>query len=671
MQSPSSRSRHLASAVAALAFFASLSSWANLPPLISREILFGNPEKTAPQMSPDGKKLSWLAPDKKNVLQVWVQTIGQKDEKSVTNDKKRGIRQYLWAKNSKEVLYLQDTDGDENWHIYGVDLESGNVRDLTPFQGVRAQVSATDYKFPNEILVSLNLRDRRLFDVYRLTLSTGALVLDTENPGDVSDFRADPELQIRAASLTTKDGGTEIRIRDNPKSAWKTWLKVGPEEILRFGDFTGDGKSVTIISSIGSDTARAVEKNLATGKEKVLASSPEADVSRAMTNPKTHVVEAIGFDAGRLTWTVVDPSIKGDFDAIGKLSEGVFTVPSRDLADATWLVAFNTDRGSPRYYSYDRAAKKGTFLFASQPKLEGLALSEMKPVAIKARDGLTLNGYLTLPSGVPAKGLPMVLYVHGGPWARDFWGYNPTAQWFANRGYSSLQVNYRGSVGYGKKFLSAGDRQWGLKMHDDLIDAVDWAIKQGIADPKKVAIYGGSYGGYAALAGVTFTPEKFACAVDIVGPSNLKTLIASIPPYWKTERALFDVRMGNVDDPKDADLIRAASPLFKADKIVRPLLIGQGANDPRVNQAESEQIVAAIEKRGGKVTYVLYPDEGHGFARPENRIDFNARAEAFLAKYLGGRAEPLAGDKYPGSTAVVRVIGEQTVSTVRPENPTR
>jgi dipeptidyl aminopeptidase/acylaminoacyl peptidase len=282
----------------------------------------------------------------------------------------------------------------------------------------------------------------------------------------------------------------------------------------------------------------------------------------------------------------------------------------------------------------------------------------MKPVVIRSRDGFNLNAYLTLPVGIPPKNLPMILFVHGGPWARDTWGYNPYAQWFANRGYACLQVNYRGSTGYGKKFLNAGNRQWGLKMHDDLIDAVNWAVKEGIADPKKVAIMGGSYGGYAALAGVTFTPETFACSVDIVGPSNLKTLIASIPPYWKPLRATFDVRMGNVDDPKDAELIRNASPLFKADKIVRPLLIGQGANDPRVNVKESEQIVEAIEKNKGSVTYVLYPDEGHGFARPENRIDFNARAERFLANCLGGRFEPMTGDKVPGSTAVVKVVGK-------------
>jgi dipeptidyl aminopeptidase/acylaminoacyl peptidase len=280
----------------------------------------------------------------------------------------------------------------------------------------------------------------------------------------------------------------------------------------------------------------------------------------------------------------------------------------------------------------------------------------MRPVVIPTRDGFKMNAYLTLPAGLTPKNLPMVLYPHGGPWARDIWSYNSTAQWLSNRGYAVLQPNFRGSTGYGKKFLHAGDKQWGLKMHDDLIDAVSWAVKQGYADPKRVAIMGGSYGGYATLAGLTFTPDTFACGVDIVGPSNLKTLIGSIPPYWKPMRAMFDSRMGNVDDPKDAELVKNASPLFKANQIKKPLLIGQGANDPRVNKAESEQIVEAIEKNGGAVTYVIYSDEGHGFARPENRIDFNARAENFLSQCLAGRAEPLPGDKYPGSTATVRVI---------------
>jgi dipeptidyl aminopeptidase/acylaminoacyl peptidase len=631
---------------------------ADLPPLIPRDVLFGNPEKVSPQISPDGRRLAWIAPDDKNVLQVWVKTIGGTDDKVMTADKKRGIRRYRWAEDDKTLLYLQDVDGDENWHVYGVDLASGNVRNYTPFQGVRADIVATDPVFPNEILVSLNLRDRKLFDVHRIDLATGAVVLDTENPGDVVGWGADAKMKVRAAQVATPDGGTEIRIRDAATSPWKSWMKVGPDEILEFQDFTADGRSAILKSSIGNDTARVVERVIATGAEKVLASSPEVDAGALVVHPRRRVVQAAAFAPGRSRWTVLDPSVQADFEGIGKLHDGDFTLVNRDSADAHWLVAFTSDRGPVRYYSWDRAARKGTFLFVHQPKLEGLQLAEMKPVVITSRDGLSLNSYLTLPPGIPARGLPMVLFVHGGPWARDSWGYSSTGQWFANRGYAVLQVNYRASTGYGKKFLNAGNKQWGLKMHDDLIDAVSWAVQQGIADPKKIAIYGGSYGGYAALAGLTFTPETFACAVDIVGPSNLKTLVNAIPPYWKPLRAVFDVRMGNVDDPSDADLVKAASPLFKADRIQRPLLIGQGANDPRVNKAESEQIVSAIEKNGGKVTYVVYSDEGHGFARPENRIDFNARAEAFLGSCLGGRVEPASGEKHAGSTAVVRVVGQ-------------
>lgn len=634
---------------------------ADLGPLIPRDVLFGNPERTAPQLSPDAKRLAWLAPDKKNVLQVWVRTIGKDDDKMVTADKKRGIRQYFWARDNKNLLYLQDNDGDENFHIHGVDLDGGIVRDYTAIQGARAGVVAQDPNLPDQLLVSLNARDRRFFDVYRLTLSTGALVLDTKNPGDVDSWYADRNLNIVAAqAVMPTDGSTEIRVRDSSDAPWRVLMKAPYDENVGINAVSADGKSLIMESSLGTDTARVIEKNIATGAEKAIASSPEVDAGIVMINPITRVVEAVSFDPGRRKWLVVEPSVKADFDAIAKLNAGDFTITNRDLANRNWLVVFTSDRGPVKFYRWDRDAKKDTYLFSVQPKLEGLQLSEMKPVAIKTRDGLTMPSYLTLPAGLPPKNLPLVLFVHGGPWGRDVWGYNSTAQWLANRGYAVLQPNFRASVGFGKKFLNAGDKQWGLKMHDDLIDAVNWAVKQGYADPKKVAIYGGSYGGYAALAGLTFTPEAFTCGVDIVGPSNLRTLLNSIPPYWTVGKAMFSKRMGNIDDPADAELIKNASPLFKANQIKRPLLIGQGANDPRVNKAESEQIVEAIEKNGGSVTYVVYSDEGHGFARPENRIDFNARAENFLSQCLGGRAEPLPGEKIAGSTATVRVISAKS-----------
>ena len=643
--------------IGALLLALSTAASADLPPLIPRAVLFGNPERTAPRISPDGKRYIYAAPDKKDVLQVWVQTVGKDDARMLTADRKRGIRRYFWAEDDRTVLYLQDNDGDENFHVYGADVEAGSVRDYTPFQGVRAGIVALNPDFPDRMLVQMNLRKRELFDVYRVDLRTGALVLDTGNPGDVSDWKTDARMNVRAALIATPEGGTEIRVRDRVASPWRTLLKVPMEENLDLVDFSLDGRSVFLTTSLGQDTARAVERNLKTGVEKVIASSGEVDAGDVLVHPRRHVVQAVAFATGRSEWKVVDKSIEADFTALRANAGGDFAVSSRDRADQTWIVSYVQDRGPIRYFAWDRRTRKATFLYSHQPKLEGLALAEMKPVSYRARDGLTIHGYLTLPVGVPAQRLPMVLFPHGGPWARDEWGYSPTAQWFANRGYAVLQPNFRGSTGYGKKFLHAGDRQWGKTMHADLVDAVEWAVAQGIADPKRVAIFGGSYGGYSALAGATFTPDLFRCSVDIVGPSNLFTLLRTIPPYWKTAWSLFRTRIGDIDDPKDEALLRAASPLFSADKIRIPLLIGQGANDPRVKQAESEQIVAAIEKNGGKVTYVVYPDEGHGFARPENRMDFNARAERFLAGELGGRAEPMEGERLPGSTAVVRVIG--------------
>ncbi|APV52310.1 S9 family peptidase [Betaproteobacteria bacterium GR16-43] len=637
---------------------AASSAFAQQPDLIPRSVLFGNPERANPSLSPDGLRMAWLAPDKKNVLQVWVQTIGKEDTKQVTNDKKRGVRIYRWAQDGRTLLYLQDNDGDENYHVFGVDLVGGNVRDFTPVEGTRASIVAAEASVPTEILVTLNARDRKLFDVHRVNLATGAIVLDTQNPGDVGEWRADSKLNVVAAEAKTPDGGTELRVRDNAKSPWRTLLKAGSDDNLDIISVGADGKSLLFASSVGTNTTRVTELSFAaSAKGKVIAFSDEVDAGPYLVNAYSKKLQAVAFEPGRRTWKVIDPSVQGDFDAIAKLADGDFQVFNRDRADRNWLVAFTSDRGPVRYFLWERAAKKGTYLFSTQPKLENLKLSEMKPIVVTTRDGHKMHGYLTLPAGLEPKNLPMVMFVHGGPWGRDRWGFNSYAQWFANRGYAVMMMNFRASTGYGKAWLNAGDKQWGLTMQDDLIDATEWAVKQGYVDPKKVAIMGGSYGGYATLAGLTVTPDYFACGVDVVGPSNLRTLLKSIPPYWATIKATFNKRMGNIDDPKDEALIREASPLFKADRIRKPLLIGQGANDPRVNKAESEQIVEAIEKNKGSVTYVVYSDEGHGFARPENNIDFNARTEAFLSQCLGGRAEPMQGDRMPGSTAVVKVVG--------------
>ena len=469
---------------------------AEAPPLVPRDVLFGNPQKALPKISPDGKRLAFLAPDAKNVLQVFVQE-GASEPKQVTQDKKRGVRSYFFAHDNRTLLYLQDADGDENFHVYGVDLPSGNVRDYTPFQGTRANILKIQPEYPDELLVTLNLRNRQLFDAVRITLSTGAIALDTENPGDLASYITDARMQVRGAEVVLPDGGNEIRVRDARDKPWRSLLKVGPDDSIGLLDFSKDGQSVFIESSLGRDTGAVIQRNVATGAEKVLAHSSEVDAGTVMIHPRTHAVQAVSFEPGRRSWTVLDPAVKDDFAGIAKLFDGDFAIGERDDADQRWIVSFTNDRGSNRAYLWDRAKKAGTLLFETQPKLDAYTLSRMQPVSFPARDGLPLHGYLTLPAGAQPKGLPLVLLVHGGPWGRDVWGFSSYAQWLANRGYAVLQINYRASTGYGKKFLNAGNRQWGLKMHDDLLDGLSWAVKEGYADPKKAAVFGGSYGGYA------------------------------------------------------------------------------------------------------------------------------------------------------------------------------
>jgi dipeptidyl aminopeptidase/acylaminoacyl peptidase len=620
-----------------------------LPPLIPREILFGNPERVNPQLSPDGKYLAYIAPDERDVLQVWVRTVEGGDDRKVTADKKRGIRMYFWTYQPEQLIYLQDSDGDEDFHLFAVNIASGIVRDITPFQGIQARMAGTDPNVPGEVLVALNLEDRTRHDVYRVDLRNGAVELDTANPGTVVGWTADPDLQVRAATATAPDGGFDLLVRKRVEDPWETVRHWGPEDQGEAIAFSADGQTLYLSASHDANTQRLVALNVAAGEETVVAEDPDYDMGGLLFHPLRRVVQAVGFYKDRREWRVLDPEIEPDFAALREIHRGEFAVAGRDLADRTWLVAYTTDDGPVYYYLYDRESRKARFLFSHQPKLEGLPLARMQPVSYPSRDGLTIHGYLTTPPGVPAKDLPAVLLVHGGPWGRDTWGYRPDVQWLANRGYAVLQVNFRGSTGYGKKFLHAADREWAGTMHHDLIDGVQWLIEQGIADPNRVAIMGGSYGGYATLVGLTFTPEVFAAGVDIVGPSNLVTLIRSIPPYWTPIKAVFARRIGDIET--EEEFLKSRSPLFFADRIQRPLLIGQGANDPRVKQAESEQIVEAMRKAGKPVEYIVYTDEGHGFARPENRLHFFARAEEFLARHLGGRSEP-AGD-IPGTSAVV------------------
>ena len=611
----------------------------HVPPLIPRTVLFGNPERASPELSPDGRRLAYLAPVN-GVLNVWVGTAGGSDFRPVTHDTDRGIRSYAWAHDNRHLVYLQDRGGDENWRLYAVEPDAGMVVDLTPFDNVQAQIIAHDKRHPHEVLLGLNRDDERLHDVYHLDLRTDALDLVARNPGDVVGWVADADLVIRAAVATTDDGGAVLRVRAGPDDDWRTVVTWGPADALASGPlgFTRDGRTLFLADSRGVNATRLVGLDLDTGAVRVLAADPRFDVGGVLVHPDTREMQAVAFTRARQEWMVLDPSIAPDLAAIAALCPGDFDIADRTHADDEWVVAFTRDTESVGYYLYDRRTRTGKFLFHTRPALLGYALARMEPVSFTARDGLAIEGYLTLPPLPRLPPLPLVLLVHGGPWHRDVWGYDPEAQWLANRGYACLQVNFRGSTGYGKAFLNAGNREWGAKMHDDLVDAVRWAVAGGVADPERVAIYGGSYGGYAALAGATFTPDLFRCAVDIVGPSNLITFLETIPPYWSTFRAMMHERVGN--PASDAEFLRSRSPLTYADRIRIPLLIAQGANDPRVKQAESEQIVAALAAKGISHEYLLFPDEGHGFAKPENRLKFYAAAEQFLARHLGGRCEP-------------------------------
>ncbi len=618
--------------------------------LIPRAVLFDNPEKASARISPDGARLSYLAPVN-GVLNVWVRTLGMDDARPVTRDTKRGIRIYFWARNSRSIIYLQDTGGDENYRVHQADLDAAEDRVLTPFDGVRCGIVETSRRKPDELLISMNKRDKALFDVHRLNLKTGQITDDTQNPGNFVGWIADDDLQVRAAHAMDAEGRTILMARETVKDDWKAIRTWSPLEEGGALTFSADGKSIIAVGNKDTDTKSMYSIEITTGKITPIFHDPRSDFADALIHPDDKAVEAVANEYLRKKWSVLNDRVKKDFEALRKLEGDDFEVVSRSDDDKKWVVAVTTvDRGI-RYYLYDREKEKTDFLFDARPKLEEYRLAPMNPVVVKARDGLELVSYLTVPlQAEQNEKLPMVLFVHGGPWGRDSWGYSPYPQWLANRGYAVLQVNFRGSNGFGKKFLNAGNKEWGQKMQDDLTDAVEWAIANVDADPKKVAIMGGSYGGYATLAGVTFTPDLYAAAVDIVGPSNIITLLNSVPPYWKPLMAIFKNRVGDKETEKE--MLERQSPLNHADKIKTPLFIFQGANDPRVKQAESDQIVKAIRDRGGRVDYVVYADEGHGFARPPNRLDFVGRAELFLSEHLGGRAEPHVPPE--GNTAQVK-----------------
>ncbi len=665
------------------ALFLNCSLFSKKTQLIPRKVFFDNPDKANVRLSADGKYISYLAP-LQQVLNVWIAPVDSPlVAKPVTADTGRGIRIYFWAYNNRQIVYLQDDGGDENWVLHVVDIATKEDRNLTPFTEIldptgqpillpsgkkmrpTTQIYNVGSKFPDEILIGLNNRDPQFHDVYRLNLASGAMQLLLKNES-FAGFDTDDDYRIRFGMRQTPDGGSEY-LKLVGADKWKPFLKISMEDMMTtaLAGFDKTGSKIYLIDSRERNTAALKIMEIESGAMELLAEDSRADIQGAIVHPTEKNVQAVSVNYLKSEWKVLDPAIQDDLDYLKTVADGEFSVNTRTLDDQNWIVVYTIDNGPLRYYRYHRPSKKATFLFSNRQSLEGLPLVKMHPVVIKSRDGFDLVSYLSLPANSnkddapkPTTPQPMVLLVHGGPWSRDEWGYDGLHQWLANRGYAVLSVNFRGSTGFGKNFINAGNLEWAAKMHDDLIDATNWAVTEGIALKDKIAIMGGSYGGYATLVGMTFTPEVFACGVDIVGPSNLKTLLSTIPPYWKPLFEMFAKRVGDPRTEEGVQLLEARSPLSLVDKIQKPLLIGQGANDPRVKQAEADQIVKAMKEKNIPVTYILYSDEGHGFARPANRLSFWAVTDLFLAQHLGGVSEAI-GEDFKGSTIAVPTGAEQ------------
>ena len=635
-------------------------------PLIPRADFFGNPSKAGGRLSPDGKWLAWLAP-RNGVLNVWVAPLGAMDQaKPMTDERGRPVAAYWWSPDSAQILYATDTGGDENYQLYGVGVASGERRQLTHFPKARVSIAAVSHSISDRILVNANDRDPHYFDVLSLDLKTGALTPVFQNDQGFAGFLIDDSLTVRGASKPLPSGDVALyQIKDGKAAA-------EPFETIPYEDgattqaigYTYDGKTLYWLDSRGRDTAALVAEDVATGAKTVLGVDPRADIGGLEVSETTGKAEAYAINYLRTDWTPLDPGFGADFKFLQDHLKGEVIITSRTHDDDKWTVATNASDAPSELWLFDRKSRALTKLYTTRPELADKPLATMAPVEIKSRDGLTLVSYLTLPVGADPKGdghpthpLPMVLFVHGGPWGRDVYGYNGFHQWLANRGYAVLSVNFRASTGFGKAFTQAGDLQWGRKMQDDLLDAVDWAVRRGVTTRDKVAIMGGSYGGYATLAGLAFTPDAFACGVDLFGPVNLETLLNTTPSYWAAQNRIMFRRMGDPATPEGQAILKERSPLYAAGAIRKPLLIAQGANDARVKQAESDQMVAAMKASGVPVTYLLFDDEGHGFARPENNLAFYAVAEQFLERCVGGRAEPI-GDALKGATMRVEAGGD-------------
>jgi dipeptidyl aminopeptidase/acylaminoacyl peptidase len=612
---------------------------AQQPPLIPRAIILEESERGNPELSPDGKKIAYIAPYN-GVGNIWLKTVGKNGDRVVTRDAKNGIDYCFWQADGVHVLYYQDQSGDENRHLFQTDIRTGLTRDLTPLPGARAMGLINDARHPDTLLIHLNARDERFFDLYRLDLTTGSLTLEAENPGDVAQFYADHHLRVRVAYVTKPDNSAEIRVRDGLQDPWKTLIAWGADEMnsdsTGVAGFNADDTKIWVITSLGANAERLLEIDLQTGDSKVLSEDPRFDITRLLVDPLRYTLEAVAYEKERMTWLFRDPVVRTDFEALGKIRAGEISIRGRDRSDRIWLVRFAAPDSPTTYYRFDRSARKADFLFSEDPKLEKFHLAKKDPIQFKSQDGMIIYGYLTLPVGVPPKNLPLVVQVHGGPWTRDSWSLDFPVQCLANRGYAVLQVNFRASTGYGKAYQNAGNLEWGGKVIQDLVDGKNWAVTRGIADPKRVAIMGGSFGGYAALAALAFHPREFACGIAMNAISDANLFLASMPPHWTIGKARFEARMG-----KDPEFLKTISPLQKASQVVRPLLIMHNANDVRVKLEHADRMVAALRQSGKDVTYLVFPDAGHvSGGTYANFLKRWAAIEAFLGRHLGGRVEP-------------------------------
>jgi dipeptidyl aminopeptidase/acylaminoacyl peptidase len=607
-----------------------------LAPLIPMKDFFRNPVKVGYSLSPNGEYLAFMQPWEKR-LNVFVEKIGSGQATRVTSAKERDITGYAW-KGDNRIVYVQDTGGDENYRLYAVGIDGSNPKDLTPFEKVRAQIIDRLERNENEILVGLNKRSPQVFDVYRINVNTGEMRMIAENPGNYTGWATDWDGKLRIA-LTTDGVNNTLMFRNTEAEKFAPVITTSFKETVSPLLFSSDNKQLYVATNIGRDKTAIVKYDVENKKElEKIFEHPEVDVTNLLSSRKRRVITGVSYNTDKTHYYFIDKQ-RGDLqrDLERRLPGYEVRLSGCNLEEDKCLVRTFTDRSLGAYYFYDLKSKDFRKLADVSPWLNDQDLVPMKPIKYQSRDGLTINGYLTLPKGVPARNLPVVVNPHGGPWYRDSWGYNPEVQFLANRGYAVLQVNFRGSTGYGRKFWEASFKQWGKAMQDDITDGVQWLIKQGIADPKRIGIYGGSYGGYATLAGLVYTPDLYAAGVDYVGVANLFTFLKAIPPYWKPYLEMLYEMIGHPE--KDKDLLTAASPVFHSAKIKVPLLIAQGANDPRVNKAESDQMVEALKARGIEVPYIVKANEGHGFANEENRFEFYRAMEEFLGKHLGGRVE--------------------------------